>query len=182
MVDINNDELLDIYVCNAGYVEGRDQENELFINNGDLTFTEKAADYNLNENGYTSHAAFFDYDLDGDKETNTMSSDDFQIGISPGNLVDTSPSKAYWFPNSIEGDAFEQVQYAVQKKTDGYTIELALPWALYPSFNPQSGQTLRINIDPSDTDNNAYIQETLLSTSPHRKLGNPRTLRTLKLL
>ncbi|GJM34392.1 MAG: hypothetical protein DHS20C18_33930 [Saprospiraceae bacterium] len=66
MVDINNDRLLDIYVCNAGYVKGKDQENELFINNGDLTFTEKASDYQLNENGYTTHAAFFDYDLDGD--------------------------------------------------------------------------------------------------------------------
>ena len=66
MVDINNDGWLDIYVCNAGFVKGDDQENELFINKGDLTFEEKAADYNLNENGYTTHAAFFDYDLDGD--------------------------------------------------------------------------------------------------------------------
>ncbi len=66
MVDINNDGWLDIYVCNAGYVKGDDQENELFINNGAGTFTERAAEYNLNENGYTTHAAFFDYDLDGD--------------------------------------------------------------------------------------------------------------------
>lgn len=66
MVDINADGWLDIYVCNAGYVEGSDQENELFINNGDGTFTEKGADFRLNENGYTTHAAFFDYDLDGD--------------------------------------------------------------------------------------------------------------------
>ena len=66
MVDINNDGWLDLYVCNAGYVKGDDQENELFINNHDLTFTESAAAYGLNENGYTTHAAFFDYDLDGD--------------------------------------------------------------------------------------------------------------------
>ncbi|MEO0898860.1 MAG: VCBS repeat-containing protein [Bacteroidota bacterium] len=66
MVDINSDGLLDIYVCNAGYIQGVDQQNELFINNGDMTFTEKAADYGLNQNGYTTHAAFFDYDLDGD--------------------------------------------------------------------------------------------------------------------
>lgn len=66
MVDVNNDGWLDIYVCNAGYVEGDDQQNELFINNRDLTFTEKAAEYGLNYNGYTTHAAFFDYDLDGD--------------------------------------------------------------------------------------------------------------------
>ncbi|MEZ4899251.1 MAG: VCBS repeat-containing protein [Saprospiraceae bacterium] len=66
LVDINHDGWLDIYVCNAGYVKGDDQENELFINNQNLTFTEAAADYGLNENGYTTHAAFFDYDLDGD--------------------------------------------------------------------------------------------------------------------
>ncbi|MBI1225663.1 MAG: CRTAC1 family protein [Bacteroidetes bacterium] len=66
MVDINADGWLDIYVCNAGYFEGDDQANELFINNHDLTFTEKAAEYGLDEKGYTTHAAFFDYDLDGD--------------------------------------------------------------------------------------------------------------------
>ncbi len=66
MVDINADGFLDIYVSNAGYVEGTDQKNELFINNGDLTFTESASMYNLDEDGYTTHAAFFDYDLDGD--------------------------------------------------------------------------------------------------------------------
>ncbi|WGH76090.1 VCBS repeat-containing protein [Tenacibaculum tangerinum] len=66
LVDINNDGLLDIYVCNAGNVKGDNLKNELFINNGDLTFTEKAAAYNLAENGLTTHAAFFDYDKDGD--------------------------------------------------------------------------------------------------------------------
>jgi hypothetical protein len=66
MVDINGDGLLDIYVCNAGYQKGVSQENALFINNGDLTFTESAAKYGLNEDGYTTHATFFDYDLDGD--------------------------------------------------------------------------------------------------------------------
>jgi hypothetical protein len=66
MVDINADGWLDIYVCNAGNVKGDDQKNELFINNGDLTFTEKAEDYNLADSGFTTHAAFFDYDSDGD--------------------------------------------------------------------------------------------------------------------
>ncbi|MFV5697609.1 VCBS repeat-containing protein [Flavobacterium sp. ZT3R17] len=66
MVDINADGLLDIYVCNAGNTESKNQENELFINNGNLTFTEKAAEYNLANTGITTHAAFFDYDKDGD--------------------------------------------------------------------------------------------------------------------
>lgn len=67
MVDINHDGLLDIYVCNAGYRKfTKQQKNALFINNGNLTFTESAAKYGLDEGGYTTHAAFFDYDMDGD--------------------------------------------------------------------------------------------------------------------
>jgi enediyne biosynthesis protein E4 len=66
MVDINADGLLDVYVCNAGDIDGSNRENELFINNGNLTFSEQAKAYNLNNNGYSTHAAFFDYDSDGD--------------------------------------------------------------------------------------------------------------------
>jgi enediyne biosynthesis protein E4 len=67
MVDINNDGWLDIYVCNAGYRKFTNkQKNALFINNHDLTFREAATEYGLDEMGYTTHAAFFDYDLDGD--------------------------------------------------------------------------------------------------------------------
>ncbi|MFV7234408.1 VCBS repeat-containing protein [Flavobacterium sp. ZB4R12] len=66
MVDINADGLLDIYVCNAGNSKGDQQKNELFINNGNDTFTEKADEYNLADTGITTHAAFFDYDKDGD--------------------------------------------------------------------------------------------------------------------
>ncbi len=67
MADINNDGFLDIYVCNAGYKKFTDnQKNALFINSGNNTFTESAAKYGLDEGGYTTHAAFFDYDLDGD--------------------------------------------------------------------------------------------------------------------
>lgn len=66
MADINHDGFLDIYVCYAGYQPGKDQQNELYLNNGSLGFTEAAESYGLNDNGYTTHAAFFDYDLDGD--------------------------------------------------------------------------------------------------------------------
>jgi len=66
MVDINADGLLDIYVCNAGNVRGDNQKNELFINNGDHTFSERAEEFGLADNGFTTHAAFFDYDSDGD--------------------------------------------------------------------------------------------------------------------
>jgi hypothetical protein len=66
IVDINADGLLDIYVCNAGDVKGGRRENELFINNGNLTFTESAQAYGLADRGFSTHAAFFDFDKDGD--------------------------------------------------------------------------------------------------------------------
>lgn len=66
MADVNGDGWLDIYVCSSGDVKGDSRENELFINNGDNTFNEKAFDYRLNDKGFTTHASFFDYDSDGD--------------------------------------------------------------------------------------------------------------------
>ncbi len=66
-VDINNDGWLDIYVCNAGNMfDSLLRKNQLFINNHNLTFSEKAEAYGLDEMGYTTQASFFDYDGDGD--------------------------------------------------------------------------------------------------------------------
>ena len=64
--DVNGDGFLDIYVCNSGNRKKDDRANELFINNGDLTFTEKAEMYGLDDKGFSTHAAFFDFDRDGD--------------------------------------------------------------------------------------------------------------------
>lgn len=66
IADVNADGWLDIYVCNAGDVKGGNRENELFINNGNLTFTDMAQEYGLADLGFSTHAAFFDFDKDGD--------------------------------------------------------------------------------------------------------------------
>lgn len=66
MADVNGDGLLDIYVCAVVGINGFVGHNELFINNGDNTFTEQASQYGLDTQSYSSSAAFFDYDLDGD--------------------------------------------------------------------------------------------------------------------
>ncbi len=66
MADVNGDGWLDIYVCNSGDVKGDNKENELFINNHDLTFTESAKEYGIADKGFTTHAIFFDYDRDND--------------------------------------------------------------------------------------------------------------------
>lgn len=67
MVDIDLDNDLDIYVSVSGHPTlGKGRSNLLYINNGDLTFTESAAKWGLNETGHSIQSAFFDYDQDGD--------------------------------------------------------------------------------------------------------------------
>jgi hypothetical protein len=71
IADVNGDGRLDIYVCNSGAISGDDRKNELFINqgkgeNGIPQFEEKAEEYGLDHEGYSTHATFFDYDRDGD--------------------------------------------------------------------------------------------------------------------
>ena len=69
VVDINNDGLFDIYVCNTGKsLEGNVLANELYVNNGDFTFTEKASEYGLDISSYSIQAGFFDIDNDGDQD------------------------------------------------------------------------------------------------------------------
>ena len=64
MADVNHDGFLDIY-CSVGGKFGI-KENQLFLNNGDNTFSDKAAEYGLAETGNSVQSTFFDYDLDGD--------------------------------------------------------------------------------------------------------------------
>ena len=80
MVDINADGFLDIYVCNSGDVEGDNKQNELFINKGDMTFTEEATEYGLADSGYSTHASFFDYDKDGDLDVYLLNNSYQAIG------------------------------------------------------------------------------------------------------
>jgi enediyne biosynthesis protein E4 len=58
--------LPDIYLCYSGPLDREQRGNELFINNGNLTFTEKAAAMGVADSGYTTQAVFFDYDRDND--------------------------------------------------------------------------------------------------------------------
>jgi hypothetical protein len=65
MADVNGDGYLDIYVSAVKYLtmQGR---NVLYVNNGNRTFSDRTKEYGLEHEGYSTQAAFFDYDTDGD--------------------------------------------------------------------------------------------------------------------
>ena len=73
MADVNGDGRLDIFVSGVNYL-GMPGRNVLYINNGDGTFTDRTAEYGLEFAGYSTQAAFFDYDGDGDLDMYLLNS------------------------------------------------------------------------------------------------------------
>jgi len=66
-VDVNNDGYIDIYINRAGWYNGDEKlANLLYINNGDLTFTERAKEFGIADTNRSISSTFFDYDRDGD--------------------------------------------------------------------------------------------------------------------
>lgn len=80
IADVNKDGLMDIYISQGGWFPGEKRKNSLFINNGNLSFTESAANYGIDDTGYTTQSAFFDMDLDGDLDLYVMNHDNSWSG------------------------------------------------------------------------------------------------------
>ena len=89
MVDINNDGYMDIFVCKSGYKDPKLRKKILYINNKDGTFTDKAAEYGLDDASFTIQAYFFDFDNDGDKDVFFVNhQDDFSKSMSiPATMI-----------------------------------------------------------------------------------------------
>ncbi|MGQ0740507.1 MAG: VCBS repeat-containing protein [Bacteroidota bacterium] len=71
LADVNDDGLLDIYVCRVGNYETLQSKNQLLIcqgidKDGIPFYADEAAAYGLDFSGFSTQAAFLDYDLDGD--------------------------------------------------------------------------------------------------------------------
>ncbi|RYG46074.1 MAG: VCBS repeat-containing protein, partial [Chitinophagaceae bacterium] len=99
MTDVNGDGLMDIYVCAIAGAHGLEGRNQLFVNNGDSTFTESAKQYGLDFSGFSTQAAFFDYDHDGDLDCYLLN----QSQRPHQNIVDTSNRRKF---DAEVGDRF----------------------------------------------------------------------------
>jgi hypothetical protein len=100
MADINGDGWLDIYVCNSGGLVGYNRPNDLYINQGNGTFKEEAAQYGLDDKGLSTHAAFFDYDHDGDLDC-------FVLNNSPRSIESFGYNKSIReIRDKVNGDRF----------------------------------------------------------------------------
>lgn len=64
MADVNGNGFLDMYISRVNYLN-KSGANQLFINNGDGTFTERAEEYGVDFVGYSTQAVFFDYNNSG---------------------------------------------------------------------------------------------------------------------
>ena len=118
MVDLNADGWLDIYVCQVGNYKAFKGKNQLFINQKDGTFKEMATEYGLDHKGFSTQAAFFDYDMDGDLDMYLLC---HSVHSTTG-FRDTSLRKV---PNLAAGDKlFRNDTYKTVSKTTDNTLSI----------------------------------------------------------
>lgn len=133
IVDINGDTWPDIYVCVSSLSFGAQPKNLLLINQGNNaqgipTFTEEAAKYGLASAKHSRHAAFFDYDRDGDLDVYILN-----------NIIDLTDPTAYRRKNTngtatnndqlfqnIGNQQFKEVTREAGIRFEGYGLGLAI--------------------------------------------------------
>lgn len=120
MADVNGDGWLDIYVCKSGDIRGSNRSNELYINSGNLHFTPKAKEYGLDNKGLSTHAAFFDYDRDGDLDCYLLNNSFKSVGnfdlVKDGRLQ----------PDSLGGNK-------LYRNDDGHFVDVTSMSGIYSS-------------------------------------------------
>ncbi len=124
LADVNGDGLLDIYVCHAGKAEPAERANELFINqgldaHGVPTFREMAAAYGVADEGWSTQAAFFDYDKDGFLDL-------FVVNNSPRPVVTMGEQNTRAVRDSFGGDK-------LYHNVRGHFVDVSAPAGIYGS-------------------------------------------------
>jgi len=103
MVDINQDGWTDIYVCRSALQNPALRNNLVYINNQDLTFTEKSSALGLNDSAFSTQAYFFDYDQDNDL--------DLYLVNTPDNFDDATNLRLNRVNGALERETFHKSFY-----------------------------------------------------------------------
>jgi hypothetical protein len=134
IADVNGDGFDDIYVCVSHSADTAKRKNLLFINDGKLHFTEQAALYGLADPGYSTQAAFFDYDKDGDLDMYLLNHRLYSHtanNLQPKDTTGNSPAEDKLYRNDgVAAGQSHPVFHDVSKeagiKEDGYGLGVVI--------------------------------------------------------
>jgi len=134
IIDINSDGYDDMYVCVSGSKNAEKRRNLLYINNHNLTFSEQAASYGLDDTSYSTQAVFFDYDKDGDLDMyllNHLLNHQQSNNIVARDVSGSAPSRDKLFRNNgiKKGGShpyYEDVSKAAGIIEDGYGLGVVM--------------------------------------------------------
>ncbi len=123
-----------------------------------------------------------DTNLEGDLTSTSLSSDDYQLVVSPGKPDPDDPKEAYlYYPSNVAGER-PQVKIAAEGGDGLYRVEIAIPWSMY-GITPASGQRYGFAVSVSDNDNEgSNVQQSMVSNVSGRSLTNPTTWALLTLV
>ncbi|MDX2045847.1 MAG: VCBS repeat-containing protein [Chitinophagaceae bacterium] len=161
MADVNGDGLLDIYVCYSGKVNDDLRRNELFINRSispspsgegrsEVKFVEKAKEYGLDDKSYSTQAAFFDYDNDGDLDMfllnhSTKKIDNMELARYRNDVDELAGNKLY----ENTGNHFKDVSFGAGIRQNPLTFGLGIAIA---DINKDGWQDVYVTNDYNEPD------------------------------
>ena len=147
-VDINNDGWLDIYVSNSAHIkDGVSKANQLFINNKNLTFTDKATEYGLADTGYTTQASFFDYDMDGDLDCFIINNSPIPVNTLNYANKRALPAKDWQVKDHLKGGGDH-----LYRNDNGHFVEVTQQAGIYGSLI-----SLGLGVTVGDVNNDGYL-------------------------
>jgi hypothetical protein len=123
-----------------------------------------------------------DADVPGDFSEHALNNDDFQIGVSPGNLLERTAAEVYIWAPEYKAGPVSRVLVAGRLTEEGYLMEVAIPWFVL-EVTPFADLHLGFLFSISDNDAvGQNVQQSVASYVPRRILYNPTTWNDLRLV
>lgn len=117
-----------------------------------------------------------DAELFNDFYSNSLSQDDYQFGVSPGNPAKSISKEVYlWYPIAKKGTQDKVLVSSQFEISPIYRVEIAIPWSLL-EIKPTNGLHIGFAVSVSDNDKvGENVQDTMISTARYRNLQDPTT-------